>query len=116
VAQASQPSGTAQTPTHSSRAYWIGLALVVIGLLLLVYVFYEAIEAFLATGSQVQFERHFGGALGYLNSMTSSSSSLGALGTYADVIIVLLIMAVFLGIALAAASVIIGKGVDLLRS
>jgi hypothetical protein len=48
--------------------------------------------------------------------MTSSSSSLGALGTYADVIIVLLIMAVFLGIALAAASVIIGKGVDLIKS
>jgi len=72
VTQASQPSGTAQAPTHSSRAYWIGLALIVIGLLLLVYVFYEAIEAFLATGSQVQFERHFGGALGYLNSMAPS--------------------------------------------
>ncbi|MGC9071890.1 MAG: hypothetical protein ACP5HK_04260 [Acidilobus sp.] len=92
-----------------------GIVLVVIGLVLLVLVFYEALTVFFAVGSQAAFEKHFGGALGYLSSLTSSSG-IGQLGVYANVIIVLLIMAVFLGIALAAASVILAKGVELLRS
>ena len=59
--------------------------------------------------------KRFGGALGYLSSLTSPSG-IGQLGVYANVIIVLLIMAVFLGIALAAASVIMSKGVELLKA
>ncbi len=101
--------------SRSPHSYITGLVLVGIGLALLIVVFYEALTTFFATQSPSAFQGRFGGAMGYLNSLTSSSG-LGQLGLYADVIIVLLIMAVFLGIALAAASVIIGKGVDLLRS
>lgn len=101
--------------SRSPHSYITGLVLVGIGLALLIVVFYEALTTFFATQSPSAFQGRFGGAMGYLNSLTSSSG-LGQLGLYADVIIVLLIMAVFLGIALAAASVIIGKGVDLLKS
>ena len=101
--------------SKSLHSYVTGLVLVGVGLALLILVFYEALTTFFATQSPSAFQGKFGGALGYLNSLTTSSG-LGQLGVYADVIIVLLIMAVFLGIALAAASVIIGKGIDLLRS
>ncbi len=94
----------------------VGLALIVIGLLMLGYTFYEAILAYRSVGSTASFEKTFGGALSYLNSSSTSNGALGGLTPYMNMIIVLLIMAVFLGIALAAGSTILAKGVQLLSS
>lgn len=97
------------------RTFATGIALVVIGLLMLGFTFYLAVRAFLATGSEPEFAKVFGGALSYISSQMASNGGSGWLGVYANVIIVLLIMAIFLGIALAVGSVVLGKGVELLK-
>lgn len=97
------------------RTFATGIALVIIGLAMLGFAFYLAVKAFLATGSKTGFAEVFGGALTYISSQMPPNSSSGWLGVYANVIVVLLIMAIFLGIALAAGSVVLGKGVELLK-
>lgn len=103
------------SPSEGHQNRGLGLALVGVGLALIVIVFYLALEAYLSVQNVEKFKSTFGGALSYLQASVSTSSNFGALGTYADLIIILLIMVVFLSIALAAGSILLGKGVELLR-
>ncbi|WP_148217165.1 hypothetical protein [Acidilobus saccharovorans] len=101
--------------TEGSQNKGLGLGLVGVGLALMLTVFYFAVAAYLSVQNVEKFKSTFGGALSYLQTSASANSTLGALGAYADLIIVILIMVVFLSIALAAGSIILGKGVELLR-
>ncbi len=101
--------------SKGSASFFVGLALIIIGAALLLITFYLAISSFEAVRSVSSFNSYFGGALQYLRSYVNSTNAFGALGSYANLIIVLLIMAVFLGIALAAGSVALSKGVEAIK-
>lgn len=100
----------------SDHARSVGMVLVTVGVVIIIIVFYFALSAYMSLGSEPHFKLVFGGAMGYLQQEGFfTNSTLGALGGYAGLIIVILIMAVFLSIALAAGSIILGRGVELLR-
>ncbi|AFZ70302.1 hypothetical protein Calag_0542 [Caldisphaera lagunensis DSM 15908] len=83
---------------------YIGIALIAIGVILLVFVFYEAYLSFLNPG--------FLNLLGPLN---SSSSNSVPISFTAEALVILLVKVAFLGISLAAASTILSKGVELIK-
>ena len=82
------------------RGEGIGLGLVIVGLLLLLVVFYAGYTAYKSTNLQVN---------------VNGSNAVQVLGVSAQVLINLLVKLAFLGISLAAGSIIISKGVDLLK-
>ncbi len=79
----------------------IGMVLIGIGVSLLIFVFYEAYLSFLNPG--------------FIGSIEKSASNTVAIAFTAQALVVLLIKVAFLGIALAAGSTILSKGVELIR-
>ncbi|MDP8002782.1 MAG: hypothetical protein ACP5I6_02125 [Caldisphaera sp.] len=80
----------------------IGISLIAIGVALLIFVFYEAYASFLNPGF-----------IATINNATSSNSI--PIAFTAEALVILLIKVAFLGIALAAGSTILSKGVELIK-
>jgi len=79
----------------------IGMVLIGIGVSLLIFVFYEAYLSFLNPG--------------FIGPIEKSASNTVAIAFTAQALVILLIKVAFLGIALAAGSTILSKGVELIR-
>ncbi|MGC8572797.1 MAG: hypothetical protein ACP5L0_02145 [Caldisphaera sp.] len=89
-------------PKDSKTPKYIGITLIAIGVALLIFVFYEAYLSFLNPGF-----------ISNLNSLTSSNTI--PISFTAEALVILLIKVAFLGIALAAGSTILSKGVELIK-